>query len=433
MSDRVAVLALWGALLELVGCRRDWPVQLRGEFSVLFSGGALLSDGSALLTGNNAGWLTMCGFTEGKLGEGDGFLVEVSRSGGCVWVNRSRDSSGALEAGSAVAVYQGDQIYWARHEIDDEISRAFVEKLDSGGRPLWTFSAPGESIGFRSQTVGPVGPVACGGFRGTIEVASMKLTSNGGGKENDGLILQFDHAGGLSWLAQLGGPGRDTISAGESLPNGQVLVTGEIASTTPCERPDGAPVRSDAFVARFAQGRQVACSVLRTTAPATVQAGVKARGAAVAVDSSGTIAVAGSHRGPLRIGALELPWSDARAERDAWSDPFVASYDSGSRLRWAAALPVDFGEPVAVAFDRGDIVVAVERPAVVVRFDRSGNVRWSHPFPEKRLALSGLAVSACGTTLVVGDVSTIEPPAGSSGFATLLSRDGQLETRPCRL
>lgn len=426
------LLLTLGVLCLPHGCCRNWPLRIGGEFSVRISDGALLSDGTAIVAGNHAGALTLCGLTEGKRGEGSGFLMKLSGCGTCTWARRLRAPSGVQESGR-VTIGPANETYWTGGEVGDESERVFVERVDAGGRPRWTFAITAQAATMRALAADSSGVAVALEFRGTAHVGQMTFVATGTGQhEQDGLILKLGPSGDLQWISRFGGNGVDTIASIALLPNGQVLATGEVAATTNCTRPIGTPAARDAYVARFQANREPLCRVLRT-GPATHPTAVTARGTAIA-SSGGFVTIAGAYRGPLQLGTTELASPVGGTSTDELSDAFVAGVDHEFNVTWANTLQSPRGsEPVAITSEGDQLTLATSYPAAVTRLTNTGRPVWTYKLPNDQTELSGMSAAKCGSLYLYGRVArTVDGTfSGGDGLVTILSPSGTPEARPC--
>lgn len=169
---------------------------------------------------------------------------------------------------------------------------------------------------------------------------------------------------------------------------------------------------------------------------------------ALAVDASGSVAVAGHVRGTVTIGDVVLSGSGG--------DVDLAVFDPSGKLVWADAFGSDVGQEVvsAVAFDpSGNVVLAANANGgpgsfggdplpsagsgfhvVIASFGPTGSHRWSRAFEGRADCAKALAVDASGVLLAGSCVfarfgeTQLGDPAGSGADAILarFDLDGEL-------
>jgi len=412
----------------------NWPAFFNGEY-VTILGTAIQPNGNVLVTGAHYGVATICGASTGFQGQYHAFLANLSPAGHCLWVTR-RTRGDAY--GRRIAVAPSGEIYWAGEECNEcRPGNLFLERLDPQGRTEWNLSASALEVSPTALIVTDKGPALSLRFRGTLTIRgsdnSYELETND--DHDDASVLQFLSDGVLTGLTQFGGPDDDLITALAPLPNGQLLATGEVAATTICDRPAGSPPATDAFVARFKDGKLENCRVLRARNDDSTNPSNRSRGEAIATDPFGSFVVAGTYRGDFPIADPDPPWHH-REDTDIHieSNSFVASYNALFWLHWAQRVKHDGTRPSGVAIDGREVIVTIETPAQVLRYSGKGEILWSRWVKESTLEV--LSASSCGTILVAGSNTCSlvqgDGPRRQCGFASIINRKGLLEDVACR-
>jgi hypothetical protein len=245
-------------------------------------------------------------------------------------------------------------------------SDAFLARFDGRGEHVWSTRFGGVDQ-VRGLSVGVDGHgriVAAGTFAGTASFDDEILDSRGG---EDVFVALLDSAGVVTRVVQIGDTEADELGGLAVHPSGAFVLAG--TSTLPGSR-DGAAAPTEIEGDRSPMRRAMVAAFHADGNVAWVRAlgtGGDGSAAAVAIDATGNVAVAGSFAGALHFGGAHL-------EAAGGTDAFVALYDVRGQELWARATGGDLDDTAAaVAIDpvRGVIVAGTFRGAV---HDASGAV-----------------------------------------------------------
>jgi hypothetical protein len=257
----------------------------------------------------------------------------------------------------------------------------YLAKLTPAGTLLWAFSisSGGEDLCTDLAVDNAGNLVLTGRFYGTADfdpgAGSLLLTSNSFPGSFDGFVAKYDANGNLQWAFHLGATLYITceVSAVDVDAAGSIYITGNVMAGSVDFDPDPNSTFSivgnpqAAFLAKYSAAGQFifAGSISAMSASAA--------GKALAVSSSGKVALSGSLGGnvpvpmdPMGSSGATLSASNGRT--------FVAQYDTSGALTWAFNLPdfVDTNQAVTttavndVAYDQqGNMIVCGSFPVQI--------------------------------------------------------------------
>ena len=299
---------------------------------------SLAVDGShhLLLAGDFEASVDLGGGPLASAGEHDIFIARLDPSGGHLWSKRFGDASSqfatsvaAAEADSVIVagLFGGTLSFGGKVLVSTDDGALFVVKLDSDGNELWSKQfGDGKGADNVSLAVDNSGNVLLtGDLYGTLDFGGGPLTSAAG---HDVFLAKLEgQQGAHIWSKRFGG---DLDQSGYGVATdveGNVVLVGTFAGSLDLGGGSLSSLgSSDMFVAKF----DSAGSFLWSKQLGGV--GTQSAGG-VAVDQSGTIAVAGSFDGAVDLGQgpiAVVPSSDTMAA----SDIFVAKFDSGGGQLW---------------------------------------------------------------------------------------------------
>jgi cysteine-rich repeat protein len=299
---------------------------------------------------------------DGNAVDADGCNIDCIESASTIW---TRTFPG-VQAATAYAVATGpeDAIAITGSEISGGQERVWIRRYEADGDEDWTetYSEPGSTRGYGVAIDADGSVYACG---------------------DDGWSRKYDLGSALVYAndyeASVG-----AVTAIAAAADGYVAVAGEIAA--------GAPNGGDIWVRRLdGDGEEMWTE--------TVHAGSSDAANGVAVDSSGSILVAGSTNA-------------------SGSDAWLRKYSSEGAASWTRTYNgggTDLG--LAVAVGPEDRVAVAGRSsllgsdAIWVRvYDDAGVEQWTETFesgfPSSADAAFGVAVDAAGNIVAVGEVQT---------------------------
>lgn len=385
-----------------------WLVPVRGSEVDAARAVAVAPDGAVLVAGQFDQELTV-GFDDlVSAGDGDGFLLKLSRGGRPLWAHRfggpGVDAASAVvvdREGNAIVIgtrageltFRDGRLPARRHEP------GFALSFTPDGASRWATSwgAGGESVA--AAALAPDGGVVIVGSR-----ERRGGDASWGGEDSDGFLVRLDRAGETLWTVALGGPRWDQAHAVAVSPDGTIWVAGTFAGTMTL----GASTLvsaggDDGFVASFGPDGQARSA--RRLGGAEDDAITS-----VAVTSDGAVAVAGWFEGRIAVGGDRLVSAGP-------ADELVAVLDPRGVWRWArqrggdgfdgatalAALP-DGGLLVAGDASSGDGGALSASPgrAELVRFDRAGRSHRVLALDGSLVAIAGVAVADRRRAVLVG-------------------------------
>jgi hypothetical protein len=191
--------------------------------------------GNALVTGAFQGTAAFGTNTLVSLGGNDVFIAKFDPAGNVLWARQAGgsgdDSGNELTVGPAGSVFVAGEFTGVAGFGGTNLNGlggtdAFVAQYDAAGAlvRLWQVGSAGEDRA-RGVGVDAAGNVHVHGeFTGTLTYRGLPVTSIGGGR--DLFVLKTDGAGNPIWLKRAGGAGADISGNLALAPNGDVLLTG---------------------------------------------------------------------------------------------------------------------------------------------------------------------------------------------------------------
>jgi hypothetical protein len=203
---------------------------------------ATLADGSAYVTGWQAGDTTFGSVTVSGLGNDNAYVAKYDTNGSVSWVESQGDASHAHRAYSLATLSDGS-VYvsglfstqiWVGSSLTllGAYDDVFVAKYDPNGTPLWAANAGSGFYSFRSAVA-------------TLADGSVFVTGS-----DDALLSKYGATGTLLWSTAPGGQGT-AGHAVTALADGTAYVAGRLENTTAFGGVTFTSlVGDDAFVAR---------------------------------------------------------------------------------------------------------------------------------------------------------------------------------------
>ena len=386
-----------------------WLLPVRGSESDAARSVAIAPDGAVLVAGQFDQELTVGLDDLVSEGDGDGFLLKLSRDGRPLWAHRfggpGVDAAAAVvvdrDGNATVIGTRGGELTFSdgrlparRHEP------AFALSFTPDGDSRWATSwgTGGESVA--AASLAPDGGILVVGSR---ERRSRDRT--GRAEDSDGFLIRLDPSGEPAWTVPLGGPRWDQAHAVAVARDGTIWVAGTFAGGMVL----GSSVLvsaggDDGFLASLDPDGHVR-SARRIGGPDDDAI------TSLAVTADGAVAVAGWFEGRMMVGGDRLVSAGP-------ADAFVAVLDPHGVWRWArqrggegfdgatAMAPLPDGG-LLVAGDASELgdgtLTAAPGRGEVVRFDSTGRslgvvVGLDGPL----VAISGIAVADRRRAVVVG-------------------------------
>jgi len=353
-----------------------------GGPSALVRGVATFPDGSAVVTGEFTGTLTLSGGAATPVpltsaGDADIFVARLARNGDLVFAKRA--GGPGRDAGRAIALLPDGTIVLVTEAEADAVfgpGEANQGSALSGGRLLVALfqGATGEFIRFRqangafalgeSVSVFPDGSfVVAGRFSGTVTFdhatgAVVQLDSEAG--SDDILVVRFRRDLTLQWAKRAGGSGADGARGVAALPDGRAVVVGSFEGTAtfgpgePGAVTLGPAGMRDGFVAAYEAGGRLDAAATAASAGDDEAVAVVAvpRGFAV----TGTLAANATLIVTPLTGAGGLPLVGSIEPQT-----FIVRYGDDGSIAWAKASQSagSAARPAGiVAFPDGSVAVA---------------------------------------------------------------------------
>jgi hypothetical protein len=262
----------------------------------------------------SAGDVVVAGAFAGRIDFGGGVLVSAAPP--------PPADAGALDAG---VMFGG-----CSSGTFDCAPDAVVAKYDATGAHQWSHRyGAGDGDAASGVAIDKSGNViVTGDFHDAVSFGGATLTAQGSGK-SDAFVVKLDAAGDHVWSVALGGMSDDGGAAVAADANGDVVVAGFFAGTASFGQATLTSLGAyDGFVAKLdgASGNVLWAKRLG--------AGDRGQVAAVAVDASGAIFVAGAYRGGFDLGGGEVASIYA-------DDAFVARLDGTGAYQWSKAFGAD--------------------------------------------------------------------------------------------
>jgi hypothetical protein len=146
------------------------------------------------------------------------FCAKYDTEGNLLWAKTTSGSLGGSGHGIATDgennIFIGGSLSGSGNlfgaEVKPEKASAFVCKLDPSGNILWNHLSKGSpSAVYHEITCDTSGQVwAVGMFKGSVAIDETTYTS-ANEKDNDGIIVSFDHKGQVRWTKNMSGPATD--------------------------------------------------------------------------------------------------------------------------------------------------------------------------------------------------------------------------------
>jgi hypothetical protein len=244
---------------------------------------------------------------------------------------------------------------------------ASMVDTDCLGKPVACTGTPRWAEGFGSTGSDFINAVAIdskgniivtGGFSDTVNFADpmatpVTKTANADGN-NDIFVAKYNGAGTLLWVQFYGGTGEDEGAGVAVDGNDDIVVVGRFASSVDFGSTATSFTGPNAFVAKLA-------SATGSTTWAQAYGGTTQRADAVAVDTSGDVAVVGNFSGNLGFGGTNVLTGSASTDYDG----YVVELSSTGTYKWSqdvhgdpGTYPMGFNWLKGVAFDGlGNVVV----------------------------------------------------------------------------
>ena len=334
------------------GCARKYDSTGTHQWTEQF--GTPANDMGVAVAVDASGNVYVAGYTDGSLGGaseggGDGYVRKVDSTGTHQWSEQLGTS--AADYTFAAAVDASESVYVAGHTagaLDGTNAGnhdGYVRKYDSGGAHQWTaqFGTSDIDQAYAIAVDASANVYVAGHTSGALD------GTNAGGY--DGYLGKYDSGGAHQWTAQFGTSDNDFGQGVAVDSNGNVYVAGftqgSLANTN--------AGNDDAYLRKYDSG-----GVHQWTAQFGTSAEDRAQ--AVAVDSSGSVYVAGSTHGSL----AGMSAGD--------SDGYVRSYASDGTHQWTEQFgtpDIDAGYAVAVDAN-GDVYVAGSTRGSLVGTDAGG-------------------------------------------------------------
>ncbi|MDQ5857217.1 MAG: SBBP repeat-containing protein [Acidobacteriota bacterium] len=285
------------------------------------------------------------------------FLAKYSPTGGHLWSRRLSTGSG-LDDGTALAVdgignvLVGGILYQTSDFGGGPLTTAggadiFLEKLSSStGAHIWSkrVGGAGEDWVYGLAVNGSGGPALIGSSVGSADFGGGVLGGAGG---KDIIVAQYLSTGGHGWSRRVGGSA-DDVGRGIAVDGaGNVVVTGNFASSS-INFGSGALANSggaDIFLTRYDAGGSALWSKRFGSSLSLAE-----NAYAVATDGAGNILLTGSVVDTIDFGGGALPG-------DGYYDIFLAKFDSAGAHSWSKRTGA--GEGTDIAADAlGNVIAA---------------------------------------------------------------------------
>jgi PKD repeat protein len=316
-----------------------WARSLGGTGDDEMTSVAVAANGDVVVTGRFAGNVSFGGATLQASGASDIVLAKYAAADGAhLWSKRfggTMDDSGsavAIDGSGAVLLtgyFRGTADFGGGPMSVPFVSDldAFVAKFDADGNPVWSkhFPNTGNDRAYGIAT-DPVGNVAVAGtFSNTIDLGGGELTS--ANAMIDIFVVKLNAAGGYVWGRQIGTAGASEGTNGVAMDgSGNVIITGNVIASVDFGGGSLAGGGSvDAYVAKYAAQNGNHLWSRRVVGSGNDY------GAAVAVDSAGNVAIAGSFNGSALFSTFPLTSFGV-------DDAYVMKLDAAGTVQWARQL-----------------------------------------------------------------------------------------------
>ena len=307
--------------------------------------------------------------------------------------------------------------------------QGFVAELDLEGAPTWSIRVGADKwLRQRAALHSADGVYVAGGFGAELRIGDETHVGKG---PSEAFLARLDHEGNLVWSSVFGGAGYDEIFEVASVPEGGVVIAGELGSP-------------DASIGGLS-GRFMA----HVAADGTV---LWARGApevgfftSLAVAADGTFVSAGIFDGETSCGNAQLTPYDGVG---GMHDIYLARHDALGEVMWCHRLggpgddllrPVKLGPDGNVFlvgyYDGAFAAFGVELEEAttgyrgfVTKISPDGQAMWAQPMGVENAAPAGVAPTPDGGAVVTGlgheDTGIGAEPTVVRSFMTRLTADG---------
>jgi putative cell wall-binding protein len=215
-----------------------WATAIVGTNSSSGFGVAVLSDGSAIITGDFKDTATFGTTTLTSTGIGDVFIAKISPTGAWLWAIHA-DGSGSTRGDAISVLSDGSAIISGRFSGTSTFGATiltstgtqddgFVAKIDANGNWVWATAIVGTnySVGAEVSVLSDDSAIITGVFTETATFGATTLTSTGSG---DAFVAKISTAGAWVWATQAGGTDYDLSQGVSVLSDGSAIVTGFFA------------------------------------------------------------------------------------------------------------------------------------------------------------------------------------------------------------
>jgi putative cell wall-binding protein len=212
-----------------------WATAIVGTNSSSGFGVAVLSDGSAIITGDFKDTATFGTTTLTSTGIVDVFIAKISPNGAWLWATHA-DGSGSTRGDAISVLSDGSAIITGRFSGTSTFGATiltstgtqndgFVAKIDANGNWMWATAIVGtnSSVGLGVSVLSDDSAIITGVFTETATFGATTLTSTGSG---NAFVAKISAAGAWVWANQAGGTGFDIGQGVSVLSDGSAIVTG---------------------------------------------------------------------------------------------------------------------------------------------------------------------------------------------------------------
>ncbi len=207
-----------------------WATKGGGEGTELPGELAVLSDGSAIITGGFQDSVLFGSTTLTSEGNSDAFVAKISSTGAWLWAAKAGGMASDVMTAQAV-LSDGSIIVGGYHDsgtmsfgtISLSGSRWFLAKLSSSGVWVWAINVGLESMIASLTTVPGDDVLVTGGFSGTHQFGDTTLTAGG----DSVFVAKVSSSGTWQWATKTVGSGHAYGIAG--LSDGSAILTGDFA------------------------------------------------------------------------------------------------------------------------------------------------------------------------------------------------------------
>jgi hypothetical protein len=314
-----------------------WAESFGGTGTDLANALAIDGSGNLYLAGSYQSSAKFGATTLTSAGSSDAFVAKLDGSGNVLWV-QSGGGTGYDQA-TAIAVdnlgnviasgqFQSTAQFGSTTLTSAGSSDAFVVKYSSTGAVQWARSAGGPSsdtaAGVATDTAGNV--FVTGRFAGAASFSGTNLTSAG---SYDAYLEKLDGSGNLLWVHSYGGTGFDQATAVAVDSLGNAYFTGQASGTaTLATKTLSMPSSGDGFIAEVNPSGSLTWAV-------NLGSSMSGSGNSIAIDSSGTITVAGQYQGSVNFPASS---GVARLNSFGGNDAFVVQLNNSGAYTWGISM-----------------------------------------------------------------------------------------------